>query len=155
MAQTIAPTPSGATRVVTAHRAIVNPAEEAYWVLRAGFIIAPIIAGVDKFFYLLTNWSKYLAPQIATRLPITETAFMQAVGVIEVVAGVGVALMPRVFSWVVAAWLAAIIVNLVMVPYHYDIALRDLGLFMAAVALARLSVYHHHHHHRVGRLALD
>ena len=122
----------------------MGPAEQAFWILRVGFAVAPIIAGIDKFFHLLVNWDQYLAPQIPQMLNIAPHTFMQAVGVVEVIAGIGIALMPRVFAWVVALWLAGIIVNLLMIPGYYDIALRDFGLCLGAVALARLSEWHAH-----------
>jgi hypothetical protein len=98
-----------------------------------------MLAGLDKFFHLLVNWDMYLAPVVTRILPVTPHAFMLAVGVIEIAAGALVALWPRVGAWVVALWLWGIIVNLLLVPGFYDIALRDFGLSLAALALARLS----------------
>jgi hypothetical protein len=121
-----------------------HPVYQAYKLLHVGFTIAPIVAGLDKFFDILTNWDAYLAP-IANRILAGHGhAFMLVVGVIEIVAGIGVALRPRIFSYVVAAWLLGIIVNLLLIPPsnplpHYDIALRDFGLFLGALALGRLS----------------
>jgi hypothetical protein len=117
---------------------------QAYTLLHIGFTVAPIVAGLDKFFDVLVRWDAYLAP-IANRLLAGHGhVFMLVVGVIEIVAGVGVALRPRVFSYVVAAWLLGIILNLLLIPPsnplpHYDVALRDFGLFLGALALARLS----------------
>lgn len=124
--------------------ALSDPVYQAYQLLRVGFIAAPVIAGADKFFHLLVNWDNYLAPVVNRAVGGRGHAFMLAVGVIEVVAGVGVALRPRVFSYVVAAWLLGIIVNLLLIPPsnplpHYDVALRDFGLFLGALALGRLS----------------
>jgi hypothetical protein len=121
-----------------------DPAYQAYQILHFAFTVAPILAGADKFFHLLTNWDNYLAPVVNNVLGGHGHQFMLVVGVIEIVAGIGVALWPRVFSYVVAAWLAGIIVNLLLIPAsstmpHYDIALRDLGLCLGALALARLS----------------
>ena len=112
---------------------------QAYLILRFGFTVAPIIAGLDKFLHLLVNWDQYL-PGIVNRLvggPGHE--LMLVVGGIEIVAGVGVALKPRIFAYVVAAWLFLIILNLLAIPGYFDIALRDLGLLLGALALGRLS----------------
>jgi len=116
-----------------------NPAYQAFAILRAGFTVAPIIAGVDKFLGLLVNWDQYLPPVVNNLLGGHGHEFMYAVGVIEIVAGIGVALKPRIFAYVVAAWLVAIIVNLLLIPGFYDVALRDLGLALGALALGRLS----------------
>jgi len=116
-----------------------SPAYQAYRILHFGFTVAPILAGLDKFFHLLVNWDQYL-PEVVTRIsPIPPHTVMLAVGVIEIVAGIGVALKPRIFAYVVAAWLAVIIINLLLIPGYFDVALRDFGLFLAALALARLS----------------
>jgi hypothetical protein len=116
-----------------------RPAYQAYLVLYAGFVALPILAGVDKFFHLLVNWDMYLAPLATRLLPVSGHTFMQAVGVIEVVAGLLVAFRPRIGAYVVALWLWGIIVNLLLVPGFYDVALRDFGLSLGALALARLS----------------
>jgi hypothetical protein len=118
-----------------------SAARQAFQLLYFGFIVAPIVAGLDKFFHLLVNWDQYLAPTIAGFLPITPHTFMLAVGVIEVAAGIIVAVKPSVGGLVVAAWLWGIIINLLLIPGYFDIALRDLGLSLGAVALARLG--HH------------
>jgi hypothetical protein len=115
------------------------PAYQAYQILHVGFVVAPILAGLDKFLHLLTNWDMYLAPAIARLSPIGGHGFMLAVGVIEIIAGLLVAFKPRIGAYVVAAWLVAIIINLLMIPGYFDIALRDLGLALGALALARLS----------------
>src|SRR5262245_33991640 len=122
-----------------------HPSAQAFWILRAGFTVAPILAGVDKFVHLLTDWDKYLAPQVNNLVRGHGHEFMLAAGVIEIVAGLGVAILPRVFGYVVAAWLLAIILNLLMIPGYYDIALRDLGLCLGALALARLAAVHDRH----------
>ena len=112
---------------------------QAYLILRFAFTVAPIIAGVDKFLHLLVNWDQYL-PGIVNRLVGGHGhELMLVVGVIEIVAGVGVALKPRIFAYVVAAWLFLIILNLLAIPGYFDIALRDLGLMLGALALGRLS----------------
>jgi uncharacterized membrane protein YphA (DoxX/SURF4 family) len=119
--------------------ALSDPAYQAFLVLRTVFTVAPLLFGLDKFANLLVGWPGYLAPWIDRIVPGTAQQAMYAVGVIEVVAGIAVAVAPRFGAWLVAAWLAGIIVNLLTYPGFYDIALRDLGLFVAAVALARLA----------------
>lgn len=117
-------------------------AEHAYRVLQAAYVAAPVIAGLDKFFDLLTDWDQYLAPQVALS-PRGRHNFMRAVGVIEVAAGALVVARPRLGGWVVAGWLGGIMANLVAGRRSYDIVLRDLGLMLGAVALARLSASRH------------
>ena len=119
--------------------ALDDPAYQAYQLLHFGFTAAPIIAGVDKFLGLLTNWDQYLPPVVNDMLGGRGHEFMYVVGVIEVIAGIGVFLKPKIFAYVVAAWLALIIVNLLLIPGFFDVALRDFGLLVAAVALGRLS----------------
>jgi uncharacterized membrane protein YphA (DoxX/SURF4 family) len=116
-----------------------SAAWQAFVVLRIAFTVAPILAGIDKFAHLLVNWDQYLAPAVARMLPVSAHTFMLAVGVIEIVAGLLVAFAPRIGAWIVAAWLLGIIVNLLMIPGYFDVALRDFGLMLGAVALARLS----------------
>src|SRR5437660_6462540 len=116
-----------------------RPAYQAYLILYAGFVALPILAGLDKFTHLLVNWDQYLAPLATRVIPVTAHTFMLAVGVIEIVAGILVALRPRVGAYVVAVWLWGIILNLLLIPGFYDIALRDFGLSLGALALARLS----------------
>jgi hypothetical protein len=115
------------------------PARQAFQILRFGFTVAPIVARLDKFFHVLVDWDKYLAPPVNALVGGHGHTLMLAVGVIEILAGIGVALRPRIFSYVVAVWLWGIIVNLLLVPGYFDVALRDLGLSLAALALARLS----------------
>ena len=114
-------------------------AEQAFQILRFGFTVAPILAGLDKFFHVLVDWDKYLSPMANNVLAGRGHQFMLVVGIIEIVAGIGVFLKPRIFGYVVAAWLLGIIINLLSIPGYYDIALRDLGLMLGALALARLS----------------
>src|SRR5436853_7926257 len=116
-----------------------SPAHQAYRILQFGFTVAPILAGLDKFFHLLVNWDQYLPGVVANVSPIQPHTLMLVVGVIEIVAGIGVWLKPRIFAYIVAAWLAVIIINLLLIPGYFDLALRDFGLFLAALALARLS----------------
>ncbi|GAA2900623.1 DoxX family membrane protein [Pseudonocardia halophobica] len=117
----------------------VPAARQAFWLLRTGFTVAPILFGLDKFVGLLTDWDRYLAPQIDGLLPGTAHQAMLAVGVVEILAGILVAVLPRVGGYVVAIWLAGIIVNLLLAGDYFDIALRDFGLLVGALALARLA----------------
>jgi hypothetical protein len=116
-----------------------EPGYQAFLLLRTAFTLAPIVFGLDKFTNLLAEWPVYLAPWIDGLVPGTAQQAMYAVGVVEILAGVLVAVAPRLGGWVVAAWLAGIIVNLLTIPGFYDVALRDFGLLVAAVALARLA----------------
>ena len=119
--------------------ALSDPAYQAFMLLRTVFTVAPIVFGLDKFTNLLVDWPIYLASWIDGIVPGTAQQAMYAVGVIEIVAGLAVALTPRFGAWLVAAWLAGIIVNLLTFPGYFDIALRDFGLLVGAVALARLA----------------
>jgi hypothetical protein len=116
-----------------------DPARQAFLLLRTVFTVAPIAFGLDKFADLLTDWSGYLAPVIDDLVPGSAHQAMLAVGVVEVAAGVLVAVRPRLGGYVVAAWLAGIIGNLLLIPGFYDVALRDFGLMVSALALARLA----------------
>ena len=116
-----------------------DPAYQAFLLLRTVFTVAPIVFGLDKFANVLTDWPTYLAPWIDGIVPGTAQQAMYAVGVVEILAGIVVAVAPRLGGWLVAAWLAGIIVNLLTIPGFYDIALRDFGLLVGAVALARLA----------------
>jgi hypothetical protein len=118
-------------------------ADRAFMLLRTVFTIAPIAFGLDKFAELLTDWDKYLAPWINDLVPGSAHQAMLAVGVVEIVAGVVVALIPRYGALLVAAWLAGIIVNLVTMGDYYDVALRDFGLLVGALALAALAFDRH------------
>ena len=130
---------STAVANLAAAREAASPSYQAFRILQFGFTVAPIVAGLDKFFHLLVDWDKYLPPVVNQLVGGNGHALMLGVGVIEVVAGIGVLLKPRIFSYVVAAWLGAIIVNLLLIPGYYDVALRDLGLLLGALALGRLS----------------
>ena len=124
---------------IATQRRIDSPAFQAFCLLRVGFTIAPILFGIDKFAHVLVDWDKYLAPRLSDHLPGTPHQVMYVVGIIEIVAGLVVALRPRFGGYLVAAWLLGIIVNLLLIPGFYDVALRDFGLLIAAVALARLA----------------
>jgi hypothetical protein len=135
----------------TAHPAVFvgetlkNPAYQAFQLLHWAYAILPILAGLDKFFMKLTDWSMYLWPPLANLVGGAST-FMRIVGAIEIVAGCLVALKPKIGAPIVAAWLLGIIVNLLLVQNFYDIALRDFGLFLGALALFRLAVPFDHKH---------
>src|SRR2546423_3147062 len=104
-----------------------DPAAQAFWLLRIAFTVAPILFGLDKFAHVLVNWDRYLATQITDALPGNAHQLMYIVGAIEILAGLLVALRPRIGAYVVAAWLGGIIVNLLVLGNYYDIALRDFG----------------------------
>ncbi|MEU6472480.1 hypothetical protein ABZ927_22430 [Streptomyces massasporeus] len=127
------------TSVTSRRPALSDPGYQAFVILRTGFTVAPILFGLDKFANLLVDWPAYLAPWINDIAPGSAQAAMYAVGAIEIVAGLVVALAPRFGGWLVAGWLAGIIVNLLTIPGYYDVALRDFGLLLGAVALARLA----------------
>jgi hypothetical protein len=112
---------------------------QAFRILQIGFVVAPIVAGLDKFLHLLVDWDKYLPGVVNNVLGGHGHQFMMVVGVVEIVAGIGVALRPRIFAYVVAAWLLLIIGSLLMIPGYFDVALRDVGLMLGALALGRLS----------------
>ena len=139
---TVAPAPAPARAQLNA------PAVQAYMLLRGIFTVAPIVFGADKFFNYLTDWTHYLAPWINNIVPGDAAMAMRIVGVIEIVAGLLVAFAPRIGGYVVALWLAGIIVNLITLGSYYDVALRDFGLLVfgllvGALALARLAQARH------------
>ena len=114
-------------------------ADDAFLLLRTVFTIAPIAFGLDKFAQILCDWDFYLAPWINDLVPGDAHDAMLVVGVIEIVAGLLVAVRPSIGGYVVALWLAGIIVNLLTLGDFYDVALRDFGLLVGALALARLA----------------
>ena len=116
-----------------------DPTYQAFLLLRVGFALAPILFGLDKFFNVMVDWEIYLAPWINDIVPGSGADAMYAVGVVEILAGVAVALKPRYGAYIVAAWLAGIIVNLLTLSGFYDVALRDFGLLLGALTLARLA----------------
>ena len=123
----------------TPMRRLDDPVFQAFTLLRIGFVVAPIVFGIDKFAHVLVNWDRYIAPEIVDLLPGNAHQIMYVVGAIEIVAGLVVAFRPRFGGYLVAAWLAGIIVNLLLQADYYDIALRDFGLLLAALTLARLA----------------
>lgn len=122
-----------------AERGWDDPAYQAFWLLRIGLTVAPILFGLDKFAHVLVDWDIYLAPEITDLLNVRAHTLMYAVGAVEIAAGLVVLVRPRVGGYLVAAWLAGIIVNLLVTGDFYDIALRDFGLLLAALTLARLA----------------
>jgi uncharacterized membrane protein YphA (DoxX/SURF4 family) len=120
-------------------RDLHDPRYQAFALLRLAFTVAPIAFGLDKFFNVLVEWPTYLAPWINDIAPGSGQQFMYVVGVTEIVAGLAVAVKPRYGAYVVAAWLGGIIVNLLTYSGYYDIALRDFGLMLGALTLARLA----------------
>ncbi|HWR50397.1 MAG TPA: hypothetical protein VN428_04795 [Bryobacteraceae bacterium] len=116
-----------------------TPAYQAYQILHVAFVAAPLLAGLDKFFHLLVDWNMYLAPAIANLSPIAGDTLMRLVGVIEIAAAILVAVKPRIGAYIVTLWLWGIIINLLLIPGFFDVALRDFGLSLGALALARLS----------------
>ena len=138
MAQQIGVTPA-APSPLTDTSLVHKPVQQAYQILHWGFAALPILAGLDKFFHILVNWDQYLAPIIPQTLHMNGHTFMLIVGVIEIIAGLIVAIKPRIGAYVVAAWLLGIIINLLLIGNYFDVALRDFGLSLGALALARLS----------------
>ena len=125
---------------------VKDPTYQAFLLLRTVFAVAPILFGLDKFTNVMTDWTTYLAPWIDNIVPGDAVAAMRIVGVIEIAAGLLVAVAPRVGAYVVALWLAGIIVNLLTLPGFYEIALRDFGLLVGALALGRLAQGQHNVH---------
>lgn len=142
MASTAVHPPMAARERVASRADWRDPRFQAFAVMRVAFAVAPIAFGLDKFFNVMVDWPKYLAPWINDIAPASGQQFMYFVGVTEIVAGIAVAVKPRYGAYVVAAWLAGIVLNLLTYSGFYDIALRDFGLMLGALALARLaSVY--------------
>jgi hypothetical protein len=122
---------TGRSSIARSDTRLADPAYQAFTLLRVGFTVAPILFGLDKFLDWLVDWRIYL--------PGNAHQAMLIVGVVEIVAGLVVAVRPRFGGYLVAAWLAAIIVNLLLQADFYDVALRDFGLLIGALALARLA----------------
>jgi len=113
---------------------------QAFSLLYVAYVTAPILAGVDKFLKVLVDWNIYASPAMASLFGENIPLMMNTVGIIEIIAGLIVAIKPRVGGMIVALWLGGIIINLMLLPGHFDIALRDFGLMLGALALSRLSV---------------
>lgn len=116
-----------------------DPAYASFVLLHVGYVVLPLLMGLDKFFNVLTDWPGYLAPWLVDLLPFSAQTAMYLIGVVEILAAVMVAIKPRYAAYVVALWLAGIIVNLLTYSGFYDVALRDFGLLIGALALARLA----------------
>ena len=129
------------TTATNLKRELRSPVYQSFLILRIGFTVAPILFGIDKFFNWTVHWPNYLAPWINNIAPGSAQQFMYAVGAIEIVAGLVVAFAPRFGGYLVATWLGGIIVSLLTVhaPRFYDVALRDFGLLLGALTLARLA----------------
>ncbi|AMB41084.1 MULTISPECIES: hypothetical protein [Paenarthrobacter] len=134
--------PSTAHAVSTTTVLEDRTSRQAFVLLRTIFTVAPILFGLDKFTNLLTDWTAYLAPAATTVIPVPAQTFMYGVGIIEIIAGIIVALRPRIGSVIVALWLLGIIVNLLVLGSFFDVALRDFGLLVGALALNRLASRH-------------
>ena len=126
-------------RPAPARTVAAGPQRQAFLLLRMVFTVAPIMFGLDKFTNLLTDWTMYLAPVATSVIPLPAQTFMYIVGVVEIIAGLAVAVRPRFGSLLVAAWLLGIILNLLVLGSFFDVALRDFGLLVGALALNRLS----------------
>jgi len=130
-------------------RRLHDPSYQAFWLLRSGFFVAPVLFGIDKYFNWMTYWPKYLWSGFPHLLSVSPQDFMYGVGAVEILAGLLVLAIPRYAAYVVAAWLAGIITNLIIISaapgraVYWDIALRDLGLLIGALALGRLAVAVH------------
>jgi uncharacterized membrane protein YphA (DoxX/SURF4 family) len=136
------PTPPNGRAAALTTPDVGAAALQAFWLLRIAFTVAPILFGVDKFFNWTVDWPVYLAGWINDIAPGSGQDFMYAVGGIEIAAGLLVAIAPRIGAFVVAGWLAGIVINLLTndAPEYYDIALRDFGLMLGALTLGRLAL---------------
>jgi uncharacterized membrane protein YphA (DoxX/SURF4 family) len=136
------PSPDAEPSIAPAERRVLIAAQQAFWLMRITFAVAPILFGIDKFYNWSVYWPDYLAGWVNRIIPGTGQQWMHVVGAVEIAAGVLVLIAPRIGAFVVAAWLAGIIINLLTKnpPQYYDIALRDFGLMLAALTLGRLSV---------------
>jgi hypothetical protein len=124
-----------------AQRFKTDPSFQAFWMMRLGFTLVPILFGADKFAHVMVNWDKYLAPDVQRWLSPFDTVHqtMYVVGAVEIFAGVVVLLLPRVGGYLVALWLAGIIVNLAILGGYWDILMRDVALLLLALSFARLA----------------
>ncbi|MET7280767.1 hypothetical protein ABZS29_21190 [Kribbella sp. NPDC005582] len=145
----------GRTARTPSRETLSDPSYQAFLVLRTVFTVAPILFGLDKFANLLTDWPGYLAPWINNIVPGSGQDAMYIIGVIEIVAGIAVAMIPRYGALVVVAWLAGIILNLLTLSGFYDVALRDFGLLVAALALARLATKYAPARHTTGDVSAE
>jgi uncharacterized membrane protein YphA (DoxX/SURF4 family) len=139
MSTTTLDVPAYAELAPTFSERLKDPAYQAFYLLRIAFTVAPILFGIDKFFNVMVDWEQYLAPWINDIVPGSASTAMHLVGAVEILAGIFVALKPRYGAYVVSAWLAGIIVNLLTLSGYYDVALRDFGLLLGALTLGRLA----------------
>src|SRR6476661_2777651 len=130
---------SSTTLAAPAPTVAAGAQRQAFLLLRTVFTVAPIIFDLDKFTNLLTHWTMYLAPAATSVVPLPAQTLMYIVGIVEILAGLAVALRPRFGSLLVAVWLLGIIINLLVLGSYFDVALRDFGLLVGALALNRLS----------------
>ena len=121
------------------HRENNNLIYQAFMVLQTGLVAVPLIAGLDKYAEILANWPQYLAPNISRLFGLTAQGFMYLIGAVEIIIAIGLALYPRVFSYVLMGWLGLVIFDLLLLGQYYDIVLYNFGLAVAAFALSRLS----------------
>lgn len=128
-----------AAKKTTTAKAGNDPGRLVFKIFKIYFIIALIVVGLDKFFYMLTNWSQYLSPFVLRMCSCYDRPFMQVIGAIEIIAGIGVAFKPKLFGYIISLFLLGIIINLLMTGQYFDIAVRDIGLLLAAFSLAKLS----------------
>jgi uncharacterized membrane protein YphA (DoxX/SURF4 family) len=124
------------------HHVEISQADKAVTLLKWTFGLVPIVAGADKFLHILTDWDKYLAPQIAHALPFSAHSFMMIVGIIEIIAGILVLVKPRIGSLIVGLWLVGIAINLLLTGQYYDVAVRDAVMAIAAFSLCILTSRH-------------
>lgn len=120
-------------------RALTGRESQAFGLLYLVYIVAPLLAGIDKFFHYLVDWNIYVSPAYASLFGGRVNLMMRGAGIVEIVAGLLVAAKPSVGGIVVAVWLWGIILNFLLIPGYFDIALRDFGLSLGALALARLA----------------
>ena len=127
--------------------ATIQNAQSVQQVMRYTYGLVPIVAGLDKFTNLLTDWQSYIAPSIRSALPFSPSTFMAIVGVIEIVAGIIVLIRPHIGGYIVMAWLILIALTLLVGGHYYDVAVRDLVMAVGAFSLAKLSVPRIHVQH--------
>ncbi len=117
--------------------------DSSYWALRVAYGVVPIVAGLDKFTNLLTDWTQYLSPLATKVIPLAPSTFMHVVGVIEIAVGAAILLgFARIFGFVASAWLAAIALNLLTTGHYFDVAARDATMAVGAFALGKLAQLH-------------
>jgi len=121
-------------------QATLQNVESVQRLMRYTYGLVPIVAGLDKFTNLLTDWKNYIAPSVSSALPFSASTFMAIVGIVEIVAGIIVLVRPRLGGYIVMAWLVAIALNLLISGHYYDVAVRDLVMAIGAFSLAKLSV---------------